>query len=306
MLNKILFFGNERLATGLGTTAPTLRALIEAGYEITGVIIAQNEIGNSRKSRELEIVQVAQAHDIPVLAPKNLRESVEEIAEFGAEIGVLVAYGKIVPQSIIDLFPRGIINIHPSLLPLHRGSTPIESVILNDDTETGVSVMSLSSGMDSGPVYGQSIIQLIGTETKQELADQLLNIGKDMVIEFLPSILDGSMKAFAQDESKATYDKMIDKSVSLLDWNKSALQLEREVRAYAVWPRSRTTINDIEVIVTASHIIDGIGKIGSIWKDAKSLGFYTSYGVLVIDRLIPIGKKEMDTASFLAGHKNNI
>lgn len=303
MLNKILFFGNERLATGLGTTAPTLRALIEAGYEITGVIVAQNEIGSSRNARELEIVQVANAHNIPVLSPKNLRESVNEIAEFGAEIGVLVAYGKIVPQSIIDLFPRGIINIHPSLLPLHRGSTPIESVILNDDTETGVSVMSLSAGMDSGPVYGQSIIQLMGNETKQELADQLLNIGKDMVIEFLPGILDGSMKAFAQDETLATCDKMIDKSATQLDWNKSALQLEREVKAYAVWPRSRTTINDIEVIVTVSHTIDGIGKIGSIWKDTKSLGFYTSDGVLVIDRLIPIGKKEMDTASFLAGYK---
>ena len=305
MLNKILFFGNERLATGLSTTAPTLRALIDAGYEITGVIIAQNEIGNSRNSRELEIVQVAQAHNIPVLAPKNLREAVDEIAKFGAEIGVLVAYGKIVPQTIIDLFPRGIINIHPSLLPMHRGSTPIESAILGDDTETGVSVMSLSAGMDSGPVYGQSIIQLMGIETKQELADQLLNIGKDMVIEYLPNILSGTMKAFPQDESLPTYDKMIDKSASQLDWNKSALDLEREVRAYAIWPRSRTTINNLEVIITESHIIDGIGEPGTIWKDAKSFGLYTSDGVLVIDKLIPSGKKEMDAASFLTGYKIN-
>lgn len=298
----LVFFGNERLATGLGTTAPTLRALITAGYEITGVIVAQNEMSSSRKSRELEIVQVANTHNIRVLSPKNLGESVDEIAEFGAEIGVLVAYGKIVPQSIIDLFPHGIINIHPSLLPLHRGSTPIESVILNDDTETGVSVMSLSAGMDSGPVYGQSIIQLMGDETKQELADQLLNIGKDMVIEFLPSILDGSMKAFAQDETLATYDKMIDKSVSLMDWNKSAVQLEREVRAYAIWPRSRTSIDGIEVIITESHVIDGVGKIGTIWKSDKELGFYTTDGILAIDRLIPLGKKEMDITSFLAGY----
>lgn len=303
MLNKILFFGNERLATGLGTSAPTLRALIEAGYKITGVVVAQNEIGNSRNARELEIVQVANAHNIPVLSPKNLRESVDEIAEFDAEIGVLVAYGKIVPQAIIDLFPRGIINIHPSLLPLHRGSTPIESAILNDDSETGVSLMQLAAGMDSGPVYGQTIIQLNGDETKQQLADQLLNIGKDMVIELLPQILDGTLKPVAQDETKATYDSMIDKSASQLDWNKSAVQLERQVRAYAVWPRSRTNINGIEVIITESHVIDGVGKSGTIWKDAKNLGFYTTDGILVIDKLIPIGKNEMDTASFLAGHQ---
>ena len=163
--------------------------------------------------------------------------------------------------------------------------------------------MSLSAGMDSGPVYGQSIIQLSGNETKQQLADQLLNIGKDMITELLPQIIDGSLQPVAQDDNKATYDKMIDRSASVIDWKKSALQLEREVRAYAVWPRSRTTINNIEVIVTESHITDGIGKIGSTWKDNKSLGFYTGDGVLVIDRLIPVGKKEMDIASFLAGHQ---
>ena len=305
MLSKILFFGNERLATGLATTAPTLQALIDTGYEITGVVVAQNELGNSRKSRYLEIVQIANDHNIPVLSPVKLSESTKEIAELGAEIGVLVAYGKIVPQSIIDLFPHGIINIHPSLLPLHRGSTPIESALLNDDSETGVSVMQLSAGMDSGPVYDQTIIQLNGDETKQQLADQLLNIGKDMVIKLLPEILDGKLKPVAQDESKATYDSMIDKSFSQLDWNKSSAQLEREVRAYAGWPRSRTNIYGTEVIITKSHVIDGVGKCGSIWKETKNLGFYTAKGILVIDKLIPIGKNEMDIASFLAGYQIN-
>lgn len=303
MSNKIVFFGNERLATGLGTTVPTLRALIEYGYEITGVIVAQKELGNSRKSRDLEIVQVANANKIPVLSPAKLSEAVDEIAKLGAEIGVLVAYGKIVPQSIIDLFPHGIINIHPSLLPLHRGSTPIESVILNGDSETGVSVMQLSAGMDSGPIYSQTRIALDGTETKQALADKLLGIGKDMVVELLPKVLNGSLEPYNQDETQATYDKMIDKSAAQLDWNKTADQLEREIRAYAVWPRNRTVINGIEVIITQSHVINGVGQSGNIWKDTKNIGFYTSDGILVIDRLIPIGKKEMDASSFLAGYR---
>lgn len=303
MSNKIVFFGNERLATGLGTTAPTLRALIDIGYEITGVVVAQKELGNSRKSRELEIVQVANAHNIPILSPAKLSEAADEITKLGAEIGVLVAYGKIVPQSIIDLFPHGIINIHPSLLPLHRGSTPIESVILNGDSETGVSVMQLSAGMDSGPIFGQTRIALDGTETKQALADKLLNIGKDMVVELLPKILDGSLEPYNQDETQVTYDKLIDKSAKHLNWNKTAVQLEREIRAYVIWPRSRAVINGIEVIITQSHVVDGVGEAGNIWRDTKALGFYTTNGILVIDRLIPAGKKEMTAAAFLAGYQ---
>lgn len=300
---SLVFFGNERLATGLDTTAPTLRALIDAGYEITGVVVAQNELGNSRKSRELEIVQVAAEHGIPVLSPAKLGAIENEIRASQADIGVLVAYGKIVPPAIIDLFPRGIINIHPSLLPRHRGPTPIESVILDGDTETGVSIMRLSAAMDAGPIYGQSIIPLNGAETKQALADQLLAIGKDLIIELLPRILDGSLEPVAQDDAKATYDSLIDKSAAQLDWDKPALELERAVRAYAIWPRSRTKINGTEVIITKSHVIDGVGKAGTTWKDAKQLGFYTANGILVIDRLLPIGKQEMDTMAFLAGHQ---
>lgn len=303
MSNKILFFGNERLATGLGTSAPTLRALVAAGYQITGVIIAQNEIGNSRQARELEIVQVAAEHGIPVLSPAKLGEAKDEIQAFQADIGVLVAYGKIVPQTIIDLFPRGIINIHPSLLPRHRGSTPIESAILDGDSETGVSLMQLSAKMDAGPVFDQTVVPLNGHETKQELADKLLGIGKDMVIDLLPKILDNSLSPAAQDESMATYDNMIDKSASQLDFNKPAEQLEREVRAYDSWPRSRTTINNVDVIITKAHIMSGVGKAGILWQGTKQLGFYTANGILVIDRLLPVGKKEMDAASFLAGYR---
>jgi len=302
MSNKILFFGNERLATGLVTPAPTLRALIAAGYDVTGVIVAQNEIGSSRQARELEIVQVAEEHHIPVVSPPKLGEAEDKIRAFQADIGVLVAYGKIVPPPIIDLFPRGIINIHPSLLPRHRGSTPIESAILDGDTETGVSLMQLSSKMDAGPVYGQIKMALHGTETKQALADQLLNLGKDMLLDMLPKILDGTLMPTPQDDTLASYDGLITKEASKLDWHKSALQLEREIKAYAGWPRSRTTINNIDVIVTKAHIVSGVSKPGILWQEPKQLGFYTTDGILVIDSLVPAGKKEMDIASFLAGY----
>ena len=123
----LVFFGNERLATGVATTAPTLQALIEEGYRIGAVVVAQNEARPSRKYRALEIEQVAGKHGIPVIAPPKLKDkdAIKELASHGAEAAVLVAYGKIVPLDVLDFFPKGIINIHPSLLPKHRGPTPI-------------------------------------------------------------------------------------------------------------------------------------------------------------------------------------
>ena len=302
-MNKILFFGNERLATGASTTAPVLQALIAAGYEITGVVVAQNESSQSRNARELEIVQVAKHHDIPVLSPANLHDATDEIAALEAEVGVLVAYGKIVPQSIIDLFPRGIINIHPSLLPKHRGPTPIESVILQGDKETGVSLMQLSAGMDAGPVYIQTVIPLTGKETKPELVEQLLKAGTDLLLANIEDILDGSRQPVAQDDTEATYDQLITKDNSQLEWQKPAEQLAREVRAYLGWPRSRTTIGSTEVIITIAHATKGQGEPGNLRIEQKEVGLFTREGILIIDRLIPAGKKEMDAAAFLAGYQ---
>lgn len=302
-LNKILFFGNERLATGLSTTAPTLRALIAAGYDITGVVVAQKQIGKSRNARDLEIVQVATAHDIPVFSPDKLTDFADELRAMQADAAVLAAYGKIVPQSIIDLFPRGIINIHPSMLPKHRGSIPIESVILNGEPETGVSIMQLVAKMDAGPVYKQQQVSVSKNVSKQALADQLQQLGAELLIENLPAILDGSLQPTLQDDSAATYDERITKEQSHLDFTKSAEQLEREIRAYAVWPRSRTTLGAIECIITSAHVEPGEGTSGELWRDAQQIGVYCSQDILVVDTLLPAGKKEMPASSFIAGYQ---
>ena len=302
-LNKILFFGNERLATGLSTTAPTLRALIAAGYDITGVVVAQKQIGKSRNARDLEIVQVATAHDIPVFSPDKLTDFADELRAMQADAAVLAAYGKIVPQSIIDLFPRGIINIHPSMLPKHRGSIPIESVILNGETETGVSIMQLVAKMDAGPVYKQQQVSVSKNVSKQVLADQLQQLGAELLIENLPASLDGSLQPIPQDDSAATYDERITKEQSQLDFSKTAEQLEREVRAYAVWPRSRTTLGAIECIITSAHVEPGEGTSGELWRDAQQIGVYCSQDILVVDTLLPAGKKEMPASSFIAGYQ---
>ncbi len=305
MSKKILFFGNERLATGLTTAAPALQALIAAKYEIMGLIIAQNDQLQSRQPRNLEIVKVAQEHGIPVWAPTDLRQAVPEITALRAEVGVLVAYGRIVPPEVINIFPGGIINIHPSLLPKHRGPTPIENVILDGNTSTGVSLMQISAKMDAGPVFAQQILALSGTETKQVLSDKLSILGSEVLIKHLPSVLAGRAEPTAQNDEIATYDNLVVKADGNLDWTKPAVVLEREIRAYAGWPRSRAIIGTTDVIVTRARVITGTNDPGTLWIEDKQLGVYTREGILIIDRLIPAGKKEMPGEAFLTGYKTN-
>jgi methionyl-tRNA formyltransferase len=320
MSKKILFFGNERIATGVTTRAPTFLRLIEEGYEIAALVLAQNPQAHSRALRETEIVHLAEGHNVPILYLQKLSESVDQIRAFNASAAVLVAYGKIVPQSVIDSFPRGIINLHPSLLPLHRGSTPLESVMLEGDQVTGVSLMQLSSKMDAGPVFAQVKLPLNGRETKQALADELLQQGSRLMIKSLPHILDGSLLAEPQ-KGEPTYDSLIKKNDGILDWSKTATDLEREVRAYLSWPKSSFMLGETKIVVTESHVEgsdnawiqtkgwsqnnqSNQGKTGLIVEiNPRTLGFQTAKDILMIDRLIPSGRKEMSVDAFLSGYR---
>src|SRR6266702_4213129 len=251
---SLIFFGNERLSSGfVPEGAPTLQALIDNGYKVKAVI-ANFEVGRSRKARQLEIEVVAKAHNIPVHLPDRPKDIIDQLISYHADAAVLVAYGRIIPQSIIDIFPRGILNIHPSLLPTYRGSTPIEQAILDGDSETGVSIMGLVKDMDAGPIYAQQHIVLNGGETKQELTQKLLSIGSRMIIGILPNVLNGTAQPRPQDESQATFTTLFTKADGQLDLSKPAERCEREVRAYATWPKSRLTHNGHHLIVTKARV----------------------------------------------------
>ena len=297
---RLVFFGNERLATGVTSSVETLKRLIANGYEVVAVV-TNYEVGVSRKSRELEIEQVALQYDIPLLMPSKPIEIIDQLREYGAVAGVLVAYGRIIPQSVIDVFPRGIINIHPSLLPLHRGPTPIESAILEGSRKTGVCIMQLAKEMDAGPVYGYSELSLSGNELKQELADVLLELGSRTLLELLPGIITGEVVGQPQ-SGHPSYDSLITKTDGMIDWNKSAVQIEREVRAYSGWPGSRTTLANKEVAITKAHVVAGTGNPGDIEATKKELLITTADQRLAIDTLKPSGKTEMSIEAFLAGH----
>jgi methionyl-tRNA formyltransferase len=250
---RLIFFGNERLATAVSTDAPTLRALVAAGYDVAAVVTNHTE-PVSRSRRQLEILDVAHAYHIPILLPTKLSTLKDELQKYNAVAGVLVAYGKLIPQEIIDVFPKGIINIHPSLLPQLRGSTPIETAILNGLEETGVSLMRLTAEMDAGPVYIQKKIRLGGHESKTGLAQTLLNEGGRLLIENLSKILDGKLKPKVQDETEATYTRLLAKQDGQINFDEPAELIERKIRAFEGFPKARAKVLGHEVVITKARL----------------------------------------------------
>ncbi len=260
----IVFFGNEKLATGNFEVDTLIRDAVKAaGFEIE----------------------------------QHLTGPLSELKPHKAQIAVLAAYGRIIPQSVLDQFPKGIVNVHPSLLPHYRGPTPIEQAILDGVSKTGVSIMRLSAGMDEGPLYKQRTMHLSANESKFGLTKALQKLGSELIYEVLPLIESGSLVPRNQPHpNRATYSHKLAKTDGRLDLSKPAEQLEREVRAFYGWPSSFTTLAGKEVVVLASHVASKV--------EPKELALKTGKDYLVLDLLKPANGKEMSAQAFLAGHKH--
>lgn len=298
--HRLIFFGTNDVGV------PVLEHLIDAGYDLVAVVTKPDApSGRGRELTAPEVKQIAQKAGIPVLQPEQLDDDfVSELQTLNPTVGILVSYGKIVPEEVLDFFEPGIINIHPSLLPKYRGSSPIEQAILNGDTQTGISLMLLDEGMDTGPVYLTVKAPLTGAETKPKLYDQLSQLGAITLVEHLEDILGGELSATPQDDQEATIAPRISKQDGVIDWSKPATQLEREIRAYLGWPGSRTALFDRDVIITsAAPEDDGDTKLAP--GEAKPVDGVievgTGRGVLKVEYLQPVGKKEMTAAEFLRG-----
>ena len=291
----IVFFGTDTFS------AASLRELIARGFSVAAVVTKPDtQKGRGRTLQFSTVKEIALQHDIPVWQPARMAAIAENIATLTAErgekpLGVLVSYGKIIPQSIIDMFAPGIINVHPSLLPLYRGPSPIETAILNGVAETGVSIMQLSAAMDAGPVYSQTTHPLSGAETAPELEETLAQQGAAQLCDALPAIIDGSLQPVAQDDTRATYCQLLSKERSLLDTaTASAEQAERQVRAYLAFPKTKAVVADHTLVITKAHVTESAETLLDIPCAHSS--------VLRVDELIGPSGKTMSAAAFLNGY----
>jgi len=287
---KIIFFGTEDFSL------IALQGLVEAGYRVAAIVTKPD----SKRGRNQQYVQpsvktYAAKHDIPVWQPEKLSEIKDKISSIGDVAGVLVSYGKIIPQSIINLFNPGIINLHPSLLPLYRGPSPIESAIINGNSQTGVSIMQLSDGMDSGPVYAQMVHPLSGTETKPDLYKTLAHAGTAILVSILPDILDGSLQPVPQNDADATYCKLLSKDDAWLNTEDlTASQAERRVRGQLGFPKTKIKVQGFEIIITKAHVV-------TEQKTPLDIKFQDG-AYLSIDELVAPSGRTVTAGAFINGY----
>lgn len=289
---SIIFFGTDDFSL------TTLKGLVDSGYYIAAVVTKpDSKSGRGQRVTAPAVKTYAIDHDIPVWQPTKISDANDDIKSLGGDItGVLAVFGKMIPASTLDLFNPGIINIHPSLLPLYRGSSPVESAIINGDNATGVTIMQIAEGMDSGPIYGQNTLALSGKETRPDLYKTLAESGTKLLLDLLPNIIDGSSLPIAQDESKAVYCDMLKKEEAWLDMaNISAIQAERKIRAHLNFPKTKINLGEITIIITKAHVSNEHKTMLDIkCKDGKYLS---------IDELVAPSGKTMSAKDFINGYK---
>ena len=286
---KLIFFGTESFS------GPSLEALVKAGYELLVVTKPDAPSGRGQNVKSPLVKSLAEKNNIEVLQPTKISDVASEIKDFGATHATLVAYGKIIPQAVIDIFPGGIVNVHPSLLPKYRGPAPIEAAILNGDDETGITLMALDSKMDTGPIYYQKKVPLNGKENAATLHDNLQLLGADILAEKLPMIMSGGLTPQPQDNSRATYTKMLSKKDGLVDWSQPAQIIERKIRAYIRYPRSRAEVHGVDVIITKA-------RVASSQEDGQ-LVMKCGSGYLEVLELVAPSGKTMSGHDFALGYK---
>lgn len=306
---KILFFGTSMFAV------PALNKLKEAGYEIVGVVTQPDKpVGRKQELVPSPVKVAAQKLGIQIFQPTSplsppqawggIKGGVELMKD--VDLFVVASYGKIIPKAILDIPKYGVLNIHPSLLPKYRGASPIHAAILNGDTETGVTIIKMDEELDHGPIVASTKLQITNHKPQfEELHDQLAEIGADLLIRILPDYISGKIKPTAQDHDKATYTKIITKDDARVDWNKSAEEIERMVRAYHKWPVAWTTLDGKRLKVYEAESIEAEHqgyKPGQVIITSPTLRIMCGKGVLVINEVQLEGRDKMPAEKFVRGY----
>lgn len=298
---KIVYMGTPDFSVG------ALEALIQAGHEVTAVVTQPDKAkGRSGQMQCSPVKECAVRYGIPVFQPVKIKtpESMEELKKYEADIYIVAAFGQILSREILEMPRFGCVNIHASLLPKYRGAAPINQCILDGERETGVTIMQMDAGIDTGDILTQKKVIIEDKETAQSLFDKLAQAGAELIVETLPMIEKGEITPVRQDERLASHVKMMDKSMGKIDWTQDAACIERLVRGLDPWPSAYTFCQGGSVKIwssdalTAGHT-EQPGTIVAVAKDSFDVA--CGKGVLRIYELQLEGKKRMDTKSFLLG-----
>ncbi|MBP5198358.1 MAG: methionyl-tRNA formyltransferase [Lachnospiraceae bacterium] len=299
---KIVFMGTPDFAAG------ALKSLIEAGYEITAVVTQPDKAkGRSDKLVFTPVKEVALAHNIPVMQPVKIKakEAVEELKKYEADVYVVAAFGQILSKEILDIPRLGCLNIHASLLPKYRGASPIQNVIIHGEEKTGVTIMQMNEGLDTGDMLYTKEIAISDDDTFETLHDKLMVLGGEAITEMLPLLEEGKITPVKQDDTLSCYAPLIKKSMGEIDFSKSATELDRLIRGLNPWPSAYTSYKGKQLKIWKTEVVTGEnkapGEVINVNKDSFTVS--CGEGALKVLELQLEGKKRMAAHDFLLGVK---
>lgn len=303
---KIIYMGTPDFAV-----AP-LEAILKAGHEVTAVVTQPDrQKGRGREVQYSPVKECALAYGIPVLQPLKIKEkdAVEELRKYPADIFVVAAFGQLLSEEILNMPRFGCINIHASLLPAYRGAAPIQWCVINGEEKTGVTIMQMAKGMDTGDILLQKEVVLDEKETGGSLFDRLMETGAELIVEALPKIEAGELIPVVQKEELATYAGKITKDMGNIDFAKSAVTIERLIRGLNPWPSAFTHYKGKILKIWEADVVSECANAENpvpgtvIAMDKESFTLATGEGALRIRSLQPEGKKRMSCAEFMRGYE---
>jgi len=285
---------------------PTLSALAGA-YDVVGVVTQPDRAsGRGRELKAPPVKTLALELGIPVMQPEKLRlpEAMEQLRAWAPELIVVAAFGQILRKDVLELPRFGCINVHASLLPRWRGAAPINAAILHGDEETGVTIMQMDVGLDTGPMLSQRSIRLTPEDTAGSVFDRLSTLGAELLTETLPDYLSGNLTPVPQPEEGVTYAPVLKKEEGRLDFNHDVRELERRVRAFNPWPGAFIDFDGAPLKVHRARAETGEASVGQRLIVQNQPAMAARGGILILEEVQPAGKKSMSGKSFLAGARN--
>ncbi len=299
---RVVFMGSASFSL------PALRVLLEEGYEVAAVVTAPDRpAGRSLRLRPGPVKASAQGFGLPLWQPETLRtpEARERLRTLAPQVIVVAAYGEILRPEVLDLPPYGCLNIHPSLLPRWRGPSPVAAAILAGDRETGVTLIRMDAGMDSGPILAQEVLPLSGQERQGELSARLAEMGAELLRRTLPAWLAGEIFPRPQEENRATYCRLLRREDGQVDWTRPATHIERMVRAYDPWPGTYTFLHGRRLHIWRATVWPETlpGPPGTVHLDGWRMLVVTGQGGLSLEEVQWEGKRRLPIREFLLGQR---